>query len=103
MKLKVLHVRDCPNVGVLTDRLKTLIIGRDDVVVEHRVIGDQAEAAARGMTDSPTLLIDGVDPFPVAGQPPSLSCRLSLDEIGSVSRAPSLAQLRTALANRANQ
>jgi hypothetical protein len=103
MKLEVLHVPDCPNTAVLTDRLETLIIGRGDVVVEHRVIRDQPEAVARGMTGSPTLLVDGVDPFAAAGQSPSLSCRLYVDEAGAVSGAPSLVQLRSALAHGADR
>lgn len=98
MKLEVLHVPECPNAAVLSERLETLNVGRADVLIEHRVIRDQAEAAARGMRGSPTLLIDGTDPFAVAGQSPSLSCRLYVDEAGAVSGAPSLAQLRTALA-----
>jgi predicted DsbA family dithiol-disulfide isomerase len=97
MRLQILHVPDCPNNAVLTQRLGTLIVRRDDVVVEHRVIRDEAEAAARGMTGSPTLLVDGADPFAVAGQSPSLSCRLYTDEAGAISGAPSLAQLRAVL------
>ena len=103
MKLEVLHVPDCPNVGVLTDRLDTLTVDRTDVVVQHWTIYDQAEAAERGMTGSPTLLVDGVDPFAAADQPPSLSCRLYIDESGAVSGAPSLAQLRAVLADRPNR
>ena len=30
------------------------------------------------MTGSPTLLVDGADPFARPGQPPSISCRLYL-------------------------
>jgi hypothetical protein len=100
MKLEVLHVPDCPNTAALTERLDALIVGRGDVVVEDRVIRDETEAAVRGMAGSPTLLVDGVDPFAVAGQPPSVSCRLYVDEAGTVSGAPTLAQLRAALGKR---
>ena len=99
MRLQILHVPDCPNTGVLTARLDGLLTGRNDVVVEHEVIHDEREAAARGMTGSPTLLIDGIDPFG-AGWPPSMSCRLYLDESGSVAGAPSVARLREALASK---
>ena len=101
MRLQVLQVAGCPGAVTLTARLAQLVSGR--TAVEQQVVSDLDQATTLRMTGSPTLLIDGVDPFPVAGQPPSLSCRLYLDEIGAVSRAPSLAQLRTALANRANQ
>jgi hypothetical protein len=43
------------------------------------------------MAGSPTLLIDGVDPFAMAGQAWNLSCRLYADEAGAASGAPSLA------------
>lgn len=98
MKLEVLHVPDCPNTAVLTERLDQLIVERSDVVLEQRVIRDQTEAAARGMIGSPTLLVDGVDPFAVAGASPSVSCRLYLDEHGAASGAPTMTQLRAALA-----
>jgi hypothetical protein len=99
MRLQVLHVPDCPNTGVLTARLDGLLTGRDDVVVEHEVIRDEREAAARCMTGSPTLLLDGIDPFS-AGRPSSMSCRVYLDESGAVVGAPSVAQLREALASK---
>ena len=98
MRLEVLHIPDCPNTAVLTERLDQLIVARSDVVIEHRVIHDQTEAAARGMTGSPTLLVDGLDPFAVAGLAPSVSCRLYLDDHGAASGAPTVAQLRAALA-----
>jgi len=49
------------------------------------------------MHGSPTLLIDGVDPFAEPGQPPSLSCRLYRDDDGRTSGAPSAGQLRHAI------
>jgi hypothetical protein len=102
MKLQVLHVPDCPNTAVLDARLAETLAGRSDVVIEHHVVRDQAEATARGMTGSPTLLIDGWDPFAVAGQEAPLSCRLYLDEHGAASGAPSAEQLRAALATGAD-
>jgi len=99
MRLQVLHVPDCPNTGVLTARLDGLLTGRGDVVVEYEVIRDEREAAARGMTGSPTLLIDGTDPFG-AGRAPSMSCRVYFDESGAVAGAPSEAELREALASK---
>lgn len=97
MKLQVLHVPNCPNVDVLIARLDQSLAGRATVDVELTVIHDQGEAAKSGMTGSPTLLVDGADPFAVAGQPASLSCRLYVDEAGAVSGAPSVTQLRAAI------
>jgi hypothetical protein len=103
MRLKVLHVPDCPNTAVMRARLQQLLTGHPDVVIEDRVIRSEGGAAARGMTGSPTLLIDGVDPFAAPGLAPSMSCRLYVDEGGALSGAPSIAQLRTALSAAANR
>ncbi|MGH3303223.1 MAG: hypothetical protein ACRDOK_16390 [Streptosporangiaceae bacterium] len=98
MKLQVLHVPGCPNAVALTTRPAQLLTGRSRV--ELQVIRDQDEAAAAGMSGSPTLLLDGTDPLAVGGQLPSLSCRLYPDENGALTGAPSLAQLRAALARK---
>ena len=50
------------------------------------------------MHGSPTLLINGADPFASRGEPPSLSCRLYRDAEGRLGPAPSVAALRQALA-----
>jgi len=49
------------------------------------------------MHGSPTLLIDGVDPFGPPDQRPSLSCRLYRDAAGRPAGAPSVEALRQAL------
>lgn len=97
MQLTVLAVADCPHAPVLGDRLAAVLAGRAGVWVSHQVISDDGEAARWGMHGSPTLLIDGVDPFAEPGQPPSMSCRLYRDENGRPSGAPSMGQLRQAI------
>jgi hypothetical protein len=94
MQLTVLAVPDCPNAPALKDRLAAVVDGRAGVLVSHRVISDEGEAARCGMLGSPTLLIDGVDPFAEPGQTPSMSCRLYRDENGQLSGSPSVGQLR---------
>ena len=97
MDLTVLAVPGCPNAPVLGDRLAAVVDGRAGVSVSHQVISDEDEAARWGMHGSPTLLIDGVDPFAEPGQPPSMSCRLYRDDDGRTSGAPSASQLRQAI------
>lgn len=95
VSLHVLHVPDCPNVPVLLERLREA----SDLPVATREITTDADAAALGMAGSPTLLVNGIDPFTTPGQgDPGLSCRLYRDERGHVVPAPSVAQLRGALA-----
>lgn len=99
MRLQILHVPGCPHAAALAARLAQLVAGHVPVVEQHAV-RDQREAASWGMRGSPTLLIDGIDPFLDQNQPPSLSCRLYQHEHGALAGTPSLPQLRAALAAR---
>src|SRR6266508_4933584 len=83
MKLQILHVPDCPNTAVLATRLDEILAGRDYVEVEQLVVADQDEAATLGMTGSPTLLVDGVDPLPQPGLVPAVSGRREVGEMGA--------------------
>ena len=93
MKLEILHVPDCPNLATLIDRLREVT---DRPVLTHQIDSDE-EATARGMAGSPTLLIDGIDPFATRDQPVgAVSCRLYRDESGRMTGAPSVEKLREA-------
>lgn len=96
MRLTILHVPDCPNVATLQDRVKQASDG-DAVEFTLRVVDNEELAAELGMAGSPTLLVDGVDPFAEPGRSVGVSCRLYRDETGHLSGAPSLAQLRRVL------
>jgi hypothetical protein len=97
VRIDVLVVPDCPNGPVLIERLAQALHGRDDVQVATRVIDTLEEADQWGMHGSPTVLVDGRDPFAAPGTPASVSCRLYQDEAGRAQGAPSLARLRQAL------
>jgi hypothetical protein len=97
MHLTVLAESTCPNAPVLKDRLMAVLHGRTDISMSQQVIASADEAIRWGMNGSPTLLIDGVDPFAEPGQRPSLSCRLYSDEDGRTSGTPSANQLRQAI------
>jgi hypothetical protein len=94
MTITVLHVTDCPGAAVLRGRL-AVVLGDDlTAQVAWQVVTGEDQARRYGMTGSPTLLVDGTDPFGHPGQQPSLSCRLYRDDDGTLSPAPSVAQLR---------
>jgi hypothetical protein len=96
MNLEVLHVPDCPNLPPLLERLAQVT----DLPVTTRLIDTDEDAARFGMAGSPTLLIDGVDPFaPAGGCECGVSCRLYRDQDGRIVAAPSVEQLRAALAS----
>lgn len=101
MKLEILHVPDCPGAALLEDRLAEVLANHPAAEVDRQVIATQEEAERAGMTGSPTLLLDGRDPFARAGQQPAISCRLYRDADGRSGPAPSVAQLRAVLDVRA--
>jgi hypothetical protein len=94
MQVTVLAVADCPNAPVLEGRLAMVLGDRAGVTVSREVVGDENQAARLGMHGSPTLLIDGTDPFAEPGQSACMSCRLYRDADGGLSGAPSVGQLR---------
>ena len=98
MRIEVLTVPECPNGPLVERRLAAALSGRLDVTVERRVAGTAAQAEEYGMHGSPTVLIDGRDPFAGPETGTSLSCRLYRDERGRAQGAPSTGQLRAALA-----
>ncbi|MGW6708773.1 alkylmercury lyase family protein [Streptomyces sp. NPDC054956] len=97
MRITVLTVPDCPNAPVVRERITAALDGKQ-AQVELIEVRQEAEAARWRMTGSPTVLVDGVDPFAVAGAPPSVSCRLYRDEEGRPGGAPSVEALRQAFA-----
>ncbi len=97
MELTLLTVPTCPNAAVFEERLAAALAGHPDTVVRRREVADEREAAEAGMHGSPTLLVDGVDPFAALGQPSSLSCRLYRDATGHADGAPPVDALRRVL------
>ena len=99
MHLTMLAVPGCPNVTLLEQRLAEVLRGRSDITVSRHEVADQDQAFRRGMYGSPALLIDGIDPFASPGQLASASCRLYRDDQGRTGGAPSVRQLRRAIAD----
>jgi Alkylmercury lyase len=91
-------VPDCPIAKLLDQRLAQVLEDRDDVTVRHRAVDHPEEAARRVMHGSPTLLIDGIDPFAEPGEEANVSCRLYHDG-GQAEGALSVRQLRQAISN----
>jgi len=97
MELILLTVPDCPNAAGFEERLAAALADRPDAVVRRREVADEREAVQAGMHGSPTLLINGVDPFAAPGEAPGLACRLYRDAGGRAAGAPTVAALRRAL------
>lgn len=75
MKLELLYFDDCPNWKVAAERLEE-VAARRGLVVEGRLVATAEEAEEAGFRGSPTILIDGHDPFASPDEPFGLTCRL---------------------------
>lgn len=98
MRIDLLHVPDCPNLAEARRNLDTALADAGvDADVRQRVVTSPEEATAMGMNGSPTILIDGADPFS-ADASGSLACRLYRDAAG-VRGAPTVEALAARLAS----
>lgn len=95
MRIDVLSVPDCPNRDTTDSRLRAAL-ARCQVAaaVRHIEVATAEDAARLGMNGSPTILLDGRDPFDSGG--PSLSCRLYPTDDG-LRGSPTIDQLVGAL------
>jgi len=98
VEIEVLTVADCPHRVRALDWVRDALarVGRPDVAITERQVGDATEAARLGMHESPTILVDGRDLFGDHGAEPSLSCRFYRSAAG-VDGAPSVDALVDAL------
>ena len=98
MTVTLLFLPDCPNWRLADERLREALAlaGRDDVRVEHRLVATAEQAAAVGFRGSPTVLVDGRDPFAEPDSPIGLSCRVYRSGNG-LAGSPTVAQLLAVL------
>ena len=64
-------------------------LGVTHVVLRRELVDTVEEAERVGFLGSPTILIDGTDPFDAPGATPGLSCRLYRTDTGFASPRPS--------------
>jgi hypothetical protein len=98
LTVTVLYFDGCPNVHVADERVREALAraGRDDVHVLHRLVATAEEAEAIGFRGSPTVLVNGRDPFADPDAAAGLSCRVYRTEVGLVG-APTVEQLLAVL------
>jgi hypothetical protein len=100
MDIEILHVPGCPNLGLARARLATALERTATAAAVHEVVvADPTAAGALGMHGSPTITIDGRDPFGRDMTEASLSCRLYWSG-GRLDGAPGVAELVEAIAGR---
>jgi hypothetical protein len=96
MDITLQYFNGCPNWMVTDGRLKTLIDEQDlDATIRYQLIETHEAAVEHGFRGSPTVLIDGEDPFAEHDAPVGLSCRIYLTDDGPAG-SPTLQQLQQA-------
>ncbi|HVE27496.1 MAG TPA: DsbA family protein [Sporichthya sp.] len=96
MQIVILTVPNCPSATTVLDRVREALAGRPARLELHE-IHDQAEAERLGMSGSPTVLVNGADPFGASSEGASVSCRLYRRPDG-VGGAPTVSDLQAAIA-----
>lgn len=93
----VLYFAECPNWQTALERLGAAA-GRTGVQVRvsTREVTSTEEAELLGFTGSPTILLDGADPFARPGAVPALACRVYPSPAG-LNGAPSVDQFADVL------
>lgn len=94
MEITLQYFDDCPNWRVAEVRIRQALrdLGRPDEPILHQRVESPEEAEQVGFGGSPTILVDGVDPFPDPSGPAGYACRVYGGDA-----APTVAQLRQAL------
>jgi hypothetical protein len=98
MRVELLYFDGCQHWPTALEHLEEALgkVGRTQAV-QLRAVTNEAEAQQHEMAGSPTILIDGRDPFPSEG--PTWGCRLYPVE-GSSQGAPTVASLVEVLSGR---
>ncbi len=93
MRIEVLHFDDCPNWQTLTELLSEAFrLVEVEAAIEFVKVDTPELAEQWRFRGSPTLLVDGEDPFLDENAPVGLSCRLYRTSVG-FQGTPTLEQL----------
>jgi len=96
MNITLQYFEACPNWRIAEERLASVVADRPETTVTHQRVGSVEEAERVGFRGSPTILLDGIDPF---GQPDvgvGLVCRVYTTPEG-LAGAPTVDQLRAVI------
>lgn len=96
MKITLQYFNGCPNWKEADAHIETLRTEGFDVEYDRRLIETPETAAQNEFRGSPTIIIDGADPFADPDVPIGLSCRMYRTEHGYAG-SPTLEQLRSAV------
>lgn len=97
-EVRLLYFDDCPNWRVAEAHLKEALVslGADPDAVIYEMVTTLEQAEALGFRGSPTILVDGTDPFAEPDAPAGLTCRIYRTAMG-VQPAPTVEQIQAVL------
>ena len=98
MRVELLYFEACPHWAEADARLVQALtsLGRHDIKVERRQVETATQAEEFGFTGSPTIRVDGRDPFSSGEQHAGLACRVYSTPEG-LRGSPTVVQLVEAL------
>jgi hypothetical protein len=98
MRVELHYFEGCPNWKVALERLNEALraVGRADLIVQRRLVETADEAEELKFVGSPTIRIEGEDPFADGDAGVGLACRVYRTPTG-LSASPTTAQLVQAL------
>ena len=94
MRVELFYFDGCPSWRVAEERLTEALrsAGRDDITVQRRLVETVEQAEEVGFTGSPTIRINGTDPFATGTEQGGLPCRVYPTPDG-LAGSPTIAQL----------
>jgi hypothetical protein len=98
MRVELLYFDGCPNWTVVNDRLTEALraVGRTDIPVVRRKVETVEDAEKVRFIGSPTVRVNGADPFATGDEPVGLACRVYLTPDG-LGGSPTVQQFIEAL------
>ena len=100
MDVRLLYFDDCPNWRLAEARLDEALaaFGAERTAVTYELVSTPEQDERSGFRGSPTILVNGADPFAGPDDPLGVSCRIYRNPAG-LEHAPTFEQLRSALAD----
>ena len=94
LRVQLLHVVDCPHTAVADIRLRVALnaTGHDDTPIEWVLVSTVEQAERIDFHGSPTVLLNGHDPFTTRDLHVGLACRPYASD-GGPTDAPTIEQL----------
>lgn len=98
MEVTIRHTPNCPNLAKAEERVREALAeaAAQPARIRLELVATPEEAERLGFVGSPTILVDGTDPFAVPGASAAFACRIYETPDGP-DGVPSVGQLRATL------